>query len=243
MRTALQAQSEVGEPESQLRKRLLLFDIDGTLIHSGGAGVHALKLTLAERFDITDDLHDIEIAGMTDSGIVVSILKKHKIPATTENISAFLDSYVHFLSLELPRRRGKLLPGVLELLQRLKSRRHLVLALLTGNVSRGAQLKLEHYGVWHFFEFGAFADDHHDRNELGPFARSRAKERHGREFSADIDVIGDTPRDIACGKALGARTIAVATGTWNREKLAEHDPDFLIDDFSNVDRLIDTLGW
>jgi len=225
-------------------KRLLLFDIDGTLIHSGGAGVHALKLTLAERFGIADDLDDIEIAGMTDSGIVVSILKKHRIPATNENIAAFLDSYVHFLSLELPRREGKLLPGVLELLEKLKSRPDLVLALLTGNVSRGAQLKLEHYGVWHFFEFGAFADDHQDRNQLGSFAVTRAKEKHGREFSAtEIDVIGDTPRDITCGKAFGARTIAVATGTYSLEQLAEHQPDFLIDDLSDVDRVIDTLGW
>src|SRR5712692_1009733 len=210
-----------------MQKRLLLFDIDGTLIHSGGAGVEALKLALTERFGIKDDLHDIEIAGMTDSEIVISILRSHKIPTTAENIAAFLDSYVHFLSFELPRRKGKLLLG-----------------LLTGNVSRGAQLKLSHYGVWHFFEFGAFADDHHDRNQLGAFARARAKEKHGREFSADeIDVIGDTPRDIACGKALGARTIAVATGTWSREKLAEHHPDILIDDLSGVDRLIDTLGW
>src|SRR5437016_11622179 len=229
---------------TEQRKRLLLFDIDGTLIHSGGAGVEALKLAFTERFSIHDDLHGIEIAGMTDSGIVISILKKHKIPATNENITAFLDSYVHFLSRELPRRKGNLLPGVLELLQKLKSRKHLVLALLTGNVSRGAQLKLEHYGVWHFFEFGAFADDHQDRNQLGPFARARAKEKHGREFSAaEIDVIGDTPRDIACGKALGARTVAVATGTWSREKLAEHHPDILIDDLSDVDRLMNTLGW
>jgi phosphoglycolate phosphatase len=226
------------------QKRLLLFDIDGTLIHSGGAGVHALKSALTERFGITDDLHYIEIAGMTDSGIVVSILNKHKIPATNENVSAFLDSYVHFLSLELPRRVGKLLPGVLELLEKLKSRPHLVLALLTGNVSRGAQLKLEHYGVWHFFEFGAFADDHHDRNRLGTVARARAKEKHGRQFSAcEIDVIGDTPRDIACGKAFGARTIAVATGTWSRDRLAKYQPDFLIDDLSDVEGIIDTLGW
>ena len=226
------------------QKRLLLFDIDGTLIHSGGAGVHALKSALTERFGITDDLHDIEIAGMTDSGIVLSILNKHKIPATNENVSAFLDSYVHFLSLELPRRMGNLLPGVLELLEKLKSRPHLVLALLTGNVSRGAQLKLEHYGVWHFFEFGAFADDHHDRNRLGTVARARAKEKHGRQFSAsEIDVIGDTPRDIACGKAFGARTIAVATGTWSRDKLAKYQPDFLIDDLSDVEGIIDTLGW
>jgi phosphoglycolate phosphatase len=227
-----------------MQKRLLLFDIDGTLIHSGGAGVQALKLALSERFGIADDLHDIEIAGMTDSGIVVAILKKHKIPATNENVSAFLDSYVHFLSLELPRREGKLLPGVLELLEKLKSRPHLALALLTGNVSRGAQLKLEHYGVWHFFEFGAFADDHRDRNQLGSVARARAKEKHGREFSAaQIDVIGDTPRDIACGKAFGARTVAVATGSWNREQLARYQPDVLIDDLSDVEGIIDTLGW
>lgn len=227
-----------------MKERLLLFDIDGTLISSAGAGIHALKLVLTERFQIEDDLHDIEIAGMTDSGIVMSILKKHQIPPTHENVSAFLDSYMHFLSQELPRRQGNLLPGVLELLERVKARPHLVLALLTGNISRGAQLKLEHYGVWHFFEFGAFADDHHDRNELGGFARVRAQEKHGREFlPAEIDVIGDTPRDIACGKAFGARTIAIATGTWSRQDLAKHQPDFLFDDLSNVDEVMRVLGW
>lgn len=227
-----------------MQRRLLLFDIDGTLIHSAGAGEQSLKLTLAERFGIADDLADIEIAGMTDSGIVINILNKHKIPTTNENIAAFLDSYVHFLSLELPQRAGNLLPGVLELLEKLKARPHLVLALLTGNVSRGAQIKLEHYGVWNFFEFGAFADDHHDRNQLGQFARSRAQEKHGHEFEAgQIDVIGDTPRDIACGKAFGARTIAIATGSWPREKLSPHKPDFLFDDLSNVDEVIQTLGW
>lgn len=229
---------------TEKKKRLLLFDIDGTLINSGGAGIEALKRALKERFKIEDDLHDIEIAGMTDSGIVTSILEKHMIERTPENIAAFLDSYVHFLSKELPLRKGKLLPGILDLLKKLKGRKQVVLGLLTGNLSRGAELKLGHYGVWHFFEFGAFADDHHDRNELGAFARKRAKEKHGREFSAaEIDVIGDTPRDIACGKALGARTIAVATGSWSSEKLAKHNPDILIDDFSDVDRLIDTLGW
>lgn len=234
----------IANSQSSNAKRLLLFDIDGTLIHSGGAGVEALIRAFKERFGIEDGLDDIEIAGMTDSGIVVSILNKHKIPVTNENVSGFLDSYVHFLSLELPRRKGKLLPGVRKLLERLKSRPHVVLALLTGNVSRGARLKLEHYGVWHFFEFGAFADDHHDRNELGRFARTRAKEKHGREFVAsEIDVIGDTPRDIACGRALGARTIAVATGRSSRHELSKHAPDFLIDDLSDADTIIDTLGW
>ena len=225
-------------------KRLLLFDIDGTLIHSGGAGIFALQRVLAERFAIQDDLNDIEIAGMTDSGIVANILRKHRIPASPENIAVFLDSYIHFLSLELPQRSGSLLPGVLELLEKLKARPRVVLALLTGNVSRGAKLKLEHYGVWHFFEFGAFADDHHDRNELGPFAQARARDKHGQEFSASqIDVIGDTPRDIACGKAIEARTIAIATGTWPRAELARHEPDFLFDDLSDVDEVIRMLDW
>jgi phosphoglycolate phosphatase len=238
------SQSVIYQPGSAMVKRLLLFDIDGTLIHSAGAGVQALKNTLAERFGLQDDFHDIEIAGMTDSGIVMSILNKHNIPTSNENIAAFLDSYVHFLSLELPRRAGRLLPGVLELLQRLKTRPNLVLALLTGNISRGAELKLQHYGVWHFFEFGAFADDHHDRNQLGPFARARAREKHGHVFEvSQIDVIGDTPRDIACGKAIGARTIAIATGSSSREKLSIYQPDFLFDDFSNVEEVIATLAW
>src|SRR2546430_16611410 len=214
---------------TKTQKRLLLFDIDGTLIHSGGAGVQALIRAFKERFGIDDDVSDIEIAGMTDSGIVLSILKKHKIPVTHENVSAFLDSYVHFLSLELPRRKGKLLPGVLQLLEKLKSRPHVVLALLTGNVSRGARLKLEHYGVWHFFEFGAFADDHRDRNQLGRFARARAKEKHDREFAAsEIDVIGDTPRDIACGRAPRARPTPAATRAGGRGGRSDNSHPFLL---------------
>src|SRR5438067_13450425 len=97
---------------------------------------------------------------MTDSGIVVSILKKHKVPGTTENISAFLDSYVHFLSLELPLREGKLRPGVLGLLGKLKSGPPRVLALRTGNVWRGGRVKREEYGVWLLFEFGGRVDAH-----------------------------------------------------------------------------------
>src|SRR5205814_5019049 len=156
-----------------------------------------------------------------------------------ENISSFAREYIDGLALSLSRTHGRVLPGIQPLLEHLKPQRHIVLALLTGNLQEGARLKLEHYGLWQFFEFGAFADDHHDRNKLGAFAQARAREKHGDVFDvAQIDVIGDTPRDIACGKAIGARTIAIATGTWPREQLSTHRPDFLFDDLSNVDEVI-----
>jgi phosphoglycolate phosphatase len=199
---------------------------------------------LRHQFGVTDDLRGIEVAGKTDTGIVHQILRKQKIEISEQNTATFLDLYVEFLARELPLRQGKLLPGVRQLLTRLQARPQNVLGLLTGNIRRGAQLKLEHYGIWHFFELGAFADDHHDRNELGAFAQMRAREKHALDFNAaEIDVIGDTPHDIACGKAIGARTIAVATGSFSREQLAEHQPDRIVDNFSAVDAIIAELGW
>ena len=184
----------------------------------------------------------MEIAGRTDSGIAHQILAKFGEPITEESVKSLLDLYLEFLAQELPRSKGQVLPGVLELLERSKHQPETTLGLLTGNLRHGAQLKLEHYQLWHFFAFGAFADDHHDRNELGAFALTRAQES-GKFLPAEVDVIGDTGHDIACGKALGARTIAVATGSWPRERLAEYAPDFLFDDLSKVDDVIETLGW
>ncbi len=227
-----------------MNSRLLLFDIDGTLIDSGGAGIQSLKDVLQQQFGIADDLRGVEIAGKTDTGIVHQILRKQKIAVTDEATSAFLDLYLEFLVHELPQRKGRVLPGVQELLLRLRQRPHNVLGLLTGNLERGAKIKLSYYGLWDFFEFGAFADDHHDRNELGPFAQRRARERHAIDFAAaEIDVIGDTPHDIACGKAIGARTIAVATGSFTRAQLAEHAPDRIVNNFSEVEAVIRELGW
>jgi phosphoglycolate phosphatase len=238
------SQSEISNLKSSIPKRLLLFDIDGTLIDSGGAGIQSLKDVLEEQFGISDDLRGVEIAGQTDTGIVHQILRKQNIAVSNETTAAFLERYLEFLARELPQRNGTILPGVQELLLRLRARPQNVLGLLTGNVERGAKLKLSHYGIWDFFEFGAFADDHHDRNELGPFAQGRAREKHAIDFAAaDIDVIGDTPHDIACGKVIGARTIAVATGSFSREQLAEHQPDRIVDDFSAVDAVIAGLGW
>lgn len=225
-------------------KRLLLFDIDGTLVNTGGAGVESLKITVRSRFGATDDLRDIEIAGKTDRAIIRDILRKYQVDPNEENIASFAQEYIDGLPLSLSRSRGRVLPGIQPLLERLKRQPNIVLALLTGNLQQGAKLKLEHYGLWDFFEFGAFADDHHDRNELGAFARQRAQTRHGHDFdAADIDVIGDTNHDIACGKAFGARTIAVATGSWSRERLQKCEPDFVFDDFSNTDVVVKMLGW
>jgi len=225
-------------------KRLLLWDIDGTLISTGAAGQHAIVRATAERFGGDGDLSDVEIAGRTDTGIARQILEKHASPVTDENVNSFLDLYVRLLAEELPRRQGYVLPGVRELLERSAQQSDTTLGLLTGNLERGAKLKLEHYQLWHFFPFGAFSDDHHDRNELGAFALSRSLEETGISFPGpQVDVIGDTGHDIACGKAFGARTIAVVTGSWSREQLAHHQPDFLFDDLSNVNEVIQTLGW
>ncbi len=223
-------------------RRLLLFDIDGTLITSGGAGESALREAVRERFGEHEDLEGIVIAGATDALIAHQLLTKHGRPITPENISAILDSYLNHLPKRLPQHKGRVLPGILELLERLKNRSDCVVALLTGNLRRGAEIKLTHYGVWHYFEFGAFADDHHDRNELGKFAAARAQERHGEEFPPErIYIIGDTPRDIECGKAIGAKTVAIATGNYPLSVLESHQPDFLFSDLSDTEAVLSAL--
>jgi phosphoglycolate phosphatase len=229
---------------TERKKRLLLWDIDGTLITTGAAGQRAIIRATAQWFGNDGDLSGVEIAGRTDAGIAHQILEKHREPITEEKVAAFLDLYLKFLEEELPRSKGSVLPGVRQLLEKFAPRPDTALGLLTGNLKRGAQLKLAHYQLWHFFDFGAFADDHHDRNELGAFALERAEQETGIKFSpGQVDVIGDTGHDIACGKAFGARTIAVATGSWSRENLAAQKPDFLFDDLADIDDAIVTLGW
>ena len=226
-----------------MHKKLLLFDIDGTLLTSGGAGERALRLGFRDRFGIDDDLSKVEIAGRTDSGIIRHMLASHRLPETPENIAAFFDGYLHHLAREIPRTPGRLLPGILPLLEALKPRADIVLALLTGNLARGAEIKLRHYGVWHYFEFGAYADDHHDRNQLGHFAKARALAHHGVEFPAErIFVLGDTPHDITCARVIGARAIAIATGKFTRPDLTPHAPDFLFDDLGDVPAVLAAMG-
>jgi phosphoglycolate phosphatase len=221
-------------------KKLLLFDIDGTLLTSGGAGERALRRGFRDRFGIDDDLARVEIAGRTDSGIARRMLATHGLDETPENLAAFFDGYLHFLSEELPASPGTLLPGIVALLEALHPRPDIVLALLTGNLERGAEIKLTHYGVWHYFEFGAYADDHHDRNELGRFARTRAQEKHGIDFPSDhIFVLGDTPHDISCARAIGAKAIAIATGKFSQAELGALAPDYLFADLGDVPRVLE----
>ena len=224
------------------RKKLLLFDIDGTLLTSGGAGEQALRLAVKDQFAVDDDLKGIEIAGRTDSGIARQIFQKYRVEVSAENLAAFFDAYLRHLVHLLPRTTGRLLPGILPLLEALQQRDDVVLGLLTGNLARGAELKLTHYGIWDYFAFGAFADDHHDRNELGRFACARALEKAGCEFPPEqIFVLGDTPHDVACARAIGAHAIAIATGSCSRAQLAAAGADFIFDDVSDVEKVLRLL--
>ncbi|PWU11033.1 MAG: hydrolase [Verrucomicrobia bacterium] len=239
------------EPETQTQavlakdntaKRLFLFDIDGTLLASGGAGKSALRESMRTQFQVEEDFAGILLAGVTDGAIARALLTKQSLPVTPENITRLLDGYIVHLREQMSLHPGSLCPGILELLELLHSRSDCVLGLLTGNINRGAEIKLKHYGVWHYFEFGAFGDDHHNRNELGRFAKSRAREAHGIEFPSDlIYVIGDTPKDIDCGRAIGAHTVAIATGDYSSEELHKHKPDFLFEDLRDTKKVIRLL--
>lgn len=216
------------------KKFLFLFDIDGTLILTGKAGEASLYRAVEECFGVPKNQVRVVMAGATDSSIAMELLEKNGIPPTPENVTALLDTYLGLLESALPASQGTVLPGMLQFLEILRDRPDCAIGLLTGNIRRGAELKLSHFGVWEFFEFGAFADDHHDRNELGPVAAGRAAEVHGDPFPPErIFVIGDTPKDIACGRVIGAKTVAVATGSYPAAELRQHHPDFLFEDFSD----------
>lgn len=225
------------------KSSLILFDIDGTILTSGGAGERALRLGFADEFGIEDDLKNVEIAGRTDSGIARQMLAHHGFPVNEVNLERFFSAYLRFLEPQLSLHQGRLLPGISELIQNLHARPHIALGLLTGNLERGAKLKLRHYGVDSFFEFGAFADDHPDRNQLGHFAKDRALAIYGVEFLVkQIYILGDTPHDITCARAIGAKAVAIATGVFTSTQLAAHHPDSLFEDLSDLQAVLQALG-
>lgn len=225
-------------------KKLILWDIDGTILRTGRAGIIALTRAFAQLHGREPDMSKVEVAGRTDKWITARMLEHNGLPVSSQHIHDLIDAYLSLLPEELSTRPGLVLPGVQTLLDTLRARADVAQGLLTGNVQRGARIKLEHYRVWHYFEFGAFGDDSALRNELGPHAVRRAQERHAAEFPAERTfIIGDTPHDIECGKVIGARTIGVATGAYTVEQLQEHTPTAVFKDFSDTAgflRVIDT---
>lgn len=216
-------------------KTLLLWDIDGTLILSGGGGERALIVALRTEFGLGGTLEGVEIAGRTDRWIARHVLQKFSIPPTPENISRYLEGYLRALPAEIANPRARVCPGVAELLAAVARRGDIAQGLLTGNLRHGAEIKLRHHGLWTHFVFGAFADDSELRNELGPHAVRRASAHHAVEFAADrVWVIGDTPHDVECGRAIGARTIAVATGGYNVDQLRACSPTAVFPDLSDT---------
>lgn len=224
-------------------KTLLLWDIDGTMIRSGDAGMKALRAALKTVFAIDGSLDDIDFAGRTDRWIVKQIFAKFALPVTEENIARYFEGYLATLPVELHNPDARVLPGVVELLRAAAAHGQIAQGLLTGNLRRGAQAKLAHHGLWEHFAFGAFADDSELRNDLGPHALRRAHEHHRVQFEPTrVWIIGDTTHDIACGKAIGANTLAVATGGHSIEILRAHQPTAAIADLTDTAAVLALLS-
>src|SRR5882724_8988630 len=216
--------------------RLVLFDIDGTLIYTGGAGVRAFGRAFAAEFNIPNGAERLEFSGRTDTGRVREFFLQNKVEPAPENFRRFFDSYVFWLDYMLTRTRGGVLAGVWEFIGQLHDlAQPPVIGLLTGNIRLGAEIKLRHVELWEVFQTGAFADDHEDRNQIAAIARERAGLLLNDPLGGDeILVIGDTPHDIACARAIDARVLAVATGGAKADELDAHRPDWLVQDMTKI---------
>lgn len=215
-----------------------LFDIDGTLLHSSGAGRLAMDAALREVFDVHVPIKQDSISGRTDRSIATDQFRLHDIDDTPENFSRFIDAYLERLPESMRRNQGGLLPGIDRLLGQLLDRPETVVGLLTGNVQRGAQIKLGHCGIAERFAFGAYGDVHHQRDEVAREALATARQELGDDISPDeIWVLGDTPWDVRCAQAIGARSIAVATGIFTVEQLAADNPDLVVPNFADAEPL------
>ena len=224
---------------------LVLFDIDGTLLLSGGAGVRAMTRAFAEVFGVADAFAASDVAGRTDTFLVTTALQRAGLPDTPEQHLRFRAAYAGILREEMlqpPRGRCGLMPGVTELLDALQADDGAHLALLTGNFEPAAYTKLGHFGIDRFFTWGAFGEESADRNELARVARRRAEERALPAAVRDrIVVVGDTPHDIACARAIDARVIAVATGNFSTDALADAGADVVLPDLSDTARVLRVL--
>ena len=212
--------------------RLVLFDIDGTLIKSGRAGMRGMNAAFRHLHGRDDALDGVQLAGRTDRAIVSDVLRSLEIEPTPAAIEQLRDAYLERLAEEIrkPMPDVGVLPGVAPVLDALGAHPDTGVGLLTGNFERGAAIKLGHFGLWTRFPFGAFGDVHVDRRDLVPLAIDRAERATGvRVPAARVMVIGDTPLDIDCARAHGAVSVAVATGPFTRRHLASARPDVLLE--------------
>jgi len=225
--------------------KVILFDIDGTLVLTGGAGVRGMARAFEQLFAVPDAFQTIDVPGRTDSWILAAALALHGVACDAAGAARFREVYLGHLREELQRpgpRKG-MMPGVDLLLDTLQQRDDVYLALLTGNYEEAARLKLEYFDLWRYFRCGAFGDGALERNGLLPKALTRIRECGGPTVAAlDVIVVGDTPLDVACAAAGGARSIAVATGGYDADALRATGADLVLDDLSDVDRVLSALG-
>jgi phosphoglycolate phosphatase len=216
--------------------RLVLFDIDGTLVRTGGAGVKAFAKTFASEFEVADGFEHLKFAGRTDIGLVREFFEFHQIKVTPENLQRFFEHYVFWLDHLLTESRTEVCPGVWGLIHDLEALPQApLLGLLTGNIRLGAEIKLRHFGLWDLFKTGAFGDEHEDRGQIAALALGRGSRILGTDLRGDeVLVIGDTPLDIRCARAIGAKALAVASGGADLAELERHQPDWAIKDLRAI---------
>jgi phosphoglycolate phosphatase-like HAD superfamily hydrolase len=217
--------------------KLVLFDIDGTLLTASGAGRRALDQAMRDVYGTAGPIDAYDFRGGTDPQIIRDLLSRAGLdePAIAAGEAAVYRRYEMLLETEIGDGRGvTVYPGVRELVETLAARDDVVVGLLTGNIEAGARIKLRPTGLWPRFRLGAYGSDHADRTRLPQVAAGRAQRLVGRAVQgADTVIIGDTPRDIGCARAFGATAIAVATGWHSLEDLAAHGPDHVFVDFSD----------
>jgi phosphoglycolate phosphatase len=221
---------------------VLLFDIDGTLIRSGGAGKAAMEDALRSEFGPLDVRDGVPYSGRTDPAISRDLLETHGIDPSETHLLQLKEAYLRHLPDCLGRHQGIVLPGIRSLLERLRLADNIALGLLTGNIREGARCKLSHFDLWHYFPFGGFADGVPERDDVARFALKETARHLGRDVNpSNIWVIGDTPLDVKCARAIGAKAVAVSTGWHSIEELTESKPDWVLSDFQEPHRL--TREW
>jgi phosphoglycolate phosphatase len=224
--------------------RLLLFDVDGTLLSPGPGARAAFAGALEEVFGTHGAMDTYAFDGKLDPLIVAELMRGAGVAdaVIAGGLSRALDLYADRLEAALALQRPRLKPRVTELLDRVAAAPSAVPALLTGNVERGARIKLSAAGLWERFRFGVFGDEAARREELGLLALSRAREATGISFDGRSSVvIGDSRQDVACGRAIGARVVAVATGKTAAVELAAAGADVVLQDFSDLDAATEAL--